>query len=83
MARMAHARITLLALGKRFRKPEYMEEVRKQLGATPAALETLTLTGSPDQAVAEATEQEPHDLVILGRDPRRSQAGVWEFFRSG
>ncbi len=83
MARLAHARVTLLGLGDRYRDPQVLEEIRKQLGSGPAAVDTLTSTGSPDQAIAEAAEQEPHDLVILGRDPERSSSTIWEAFRSG
>jgi sulfate transport system ATP-binding protein len=67
MARLAHARVTLLGCGPKSETLEtHLQEARKGLGSGLAGLEALTLPGNPVQAVAKAVERSPCDLVIFG-----------------
>ena len=67
IARLSHARVTLLGCGAR---PEELEahlvEARKSLGSGLAALEVLTMQAPIAQAVSHAIERKNFDLVILG-----------------
>lgn len=67
IARLAHARITLLGYGQ---KPEllqgYLREAREQLGSGLAALETQVTADPLAEAVAKEVERRPYDLVVLG-----------------
>jgi sulfate transport system ATP-binding protein len=73
IARLAHARVTLVGYGAGEASAEdedvlqaHLQEARKELGSGLAALEVLTFSGPSDQAVFRAIERDRYDLVILG-----------------
>ena len=70
LARMAHARMTLLGVGKDEPLLEsYLQDARKQLGSGMASIQVRTDRSAPATAVARAVEQSPVDLVIAGWRP--------------
>lgn len=81
IARLAHARVTLLVCGQ---KPEdRAETARQQLGGGLAALELVISPESPAKAVARTVERQPQDLVITGFNPRTDLALAESFLQSG
>lgn len=67
IARLAHARVTLLGCGMRDEAlQDHLQEVRKELGSGLASLDVQTSRDSPIQAAPRAAEQQPYDLVVLG-----------------
>jgi sulfate/thiosulfate transport system ATP-binding protein len=67
LARLAHARTTLLSYGKNTdTRKQQLQSAREQLGSGLPALDTITVTEPPAIAVTRVTEREPYDLVILG-----------------
>jgi sulfate/thiosulfate transport system ATP-binding protein len=67
IARLAHARVTLLGYGLTGETLQrHLQEAKEQMGSGPAALETLTSTREPDEAISEEVERHPYDLVVLG-----------------
>src|SRR6185503_10341360 len=67
MARMAHARMTLLGVGKdEVLLDTYLQDARKQIGSGMASVEVRTDHGSAPAAVTRSIEKEPVDLVIVG-----------------
>lgn len=67
IARLAHARVTLIGLGTQNKALQsHLQEARKQLGSGLAALEVLTSDQEPAQALRQAVERQPHDLIVLG-----------------
>ena len=70
LARMAHARMTLLGVGKdESLLDSYLQDARKQLGSGMASIQVRTERTSAPTAVAKAVEQNPVDLVIAGWRP--------------
>jgi sulfate transport system ATP-binding protein len=70
LARMAHARVTLLGLGKdEGRLKDHLQEARKQIGSGMAALQTRSSSAPFSQAIHTAAEEQPLDLVVLGWRP--------------
>jgi nucleotide-binding universal stress UspA family protein len=70
LARMSHARMTLLGVGKD--EPlldSYLQDARKQLGSGMASIQVRVDRTSHSAAVAKAVEQNPVDLVIAGWRP--------------
>jgi len=67
IARLAHARVTVLGCGKLDKALQsHLQEARKQLGSGLVSLEAITFESDPVQAVQQAIEQRPHDLIIMG-----------------
>jgi sulfate transport system ATP-binding protein len=67
IARLAHARVTLIGYGKQDETLGFhLQEARKQLGSGLAALEVITSEKGPAQAIRQAVERQPHDLVVMG-----------------
>ena len=70
LARMSHARMTLLGVGKdEALLDSYLQDARKQLGSGMASIQVRTDRSSIPHAVAKAVEQNPVDLVIAGWRP--------------
>jgi ABC-type sugar transport system ATPase subunit/nucleotide-binding universal stress UspA family protein len=70
LAQMAHARMTLLGVGKD--EPlldSYLQDARKQLGSGMASIQVRTDRAAIPIAIAKAVEQNPVDLVIAGWRP--------------
>lgn len=70
LARMAHARMTLLGVGKDESLLEsYLQDARKQLGSGMASVQVRTDRAATPTAIARAVEKNPVDLVIAGWRP--------------
>src|SRR5215212_1718599 len=67
IARLAHARVTILSYGLEASQHEsHLQEAKEKLGSGLAQLEVRSSPHSPDVAVAQEVERQPYDLVILG-----------------
>lgn len=67
IARLAHARVTLLGCGRRVQELEtHMQEARKALGIGPSSLQLRITPEAPATAIARVVERQPHDLVVMG-----------------
>jgi nucleotide-binding universal stress UspA family protein len=70
LARMSHARMTLLGVGKDESLLEsYLQDARKQLGNGMASVQVHTDSAAAPIAVAKSIRQNPVDLVIVGWRP--------------
>ena len=70
LARMSHARMTLLGIGKdEALLDTYLQDARKQIGSGMASIEVRTDRGSVPAAIKKSIEKEPVDLVIVGWRP--------------
>lgn len=70
MARMAHAQVTVLGIGEdTARIKAHLPDARKEIGSGMASMEVLSSSKSFDEAVKEAVERKPYDLVVLGWRP--------------
>jgi len=66
LARLAHARVTLLGLGRNEDKlKKQLQNARKQIGSGMASVETQTSASPISQAVTKVILQRPADLVVL------------------
>lgn len=84
LARMAHARTTLLGYGKNTATlQQQLQTAREQLGSGLPALDTITTTEPPAIAVTRVTEREPYDLVILGVDKQPDIELAEQILQSG
>jgi len=67
IARLAHARVTLLGYGLHGEALQrHLQEAKEQMGSGLAALETRMATGDLDEAITKEVERQPYDLVVLG-----------------
>jgi len=64
IARLAHARTTLLGAGSA--SQGQMQAAKEQIGSGLPRLDTETSAAPPALAVAQAVERQPYDLVVLG-----------------
>jgi sulfate transport system ATP-binding protein len=70
LARMSHARMTLLGVGKDESLLEsYLQDARKQIGSGMASIEVHTDAAPTPAAIAKSIMQRPVDLVIVGWRP--------------
>jgi sulfate transport system ATP-binding protein len=70
LARMSHARMTLLGVGKEEALLEsYLQEARKQLGNGMASVQVHTDSAPAPIAIAKSIRHNPVDLVIVGWRP--------------
>ncbi len=70
LARMAHARMTLLGVGKEQALLEaYLQDARKQIGSGMASVEVRTDPAPAPVSIAKSVQANPVDLVILGWRP--------------
>jgi len=88
LARLAHARVTLLGLWDGGGEPTdaRLQDARERLGSGLAALETRESPEPPAEAVAEEVRRRPCDLVILalpGEEPADVLALGEAILRSG
>jgi nucleotide-binding universal stress UspA family protein len=84
LARMSHARMTLLGVGKD--EPlldSYLQDARKQLGSGMASIQVRTDRSAPAIAIARAVEQNPVDLVIAGWRPLEGVAPAEQILQVG
>jgi sulfate transport system ATP-binding protein len=84
IARLAHARVTLLGCGQDEGVLQaHLEEARKQLGSGLASLEIQTSPEPVIRAITQAVERQPYDLVLLGFHHREDIALAEQVLQSG
>ena len=99
IARMAHARVTVLATGpdrgdqesrsRRDAPPsatsfdERLQEVKERLGSGLASIEAVALPSPAAVAIAEQAERRPVDLVVLGLPARGAVERAERAFSAG
>ena len=84
LARMSHARLTLLGVGKdEALLDSYLQDARKQLGNGMASVQVRTDSTQIPHAIARATEKNPVDLVIVGWRPVEGTALAEQILASG
>jgi sulfate transport system ATP-binding protein len=67
LARMSHARVTLLGLGQDSKLvEEQLVEARKQIGSGMAAVQSQGAVGDYTTAITSAVERQPVDIIVLG-----------------
>jgi sulfate/thiosulfate transport system ATP-binding protein len=70
MARMAHAKVTMLGIGSDQAKMEsHLLEARKQIGSGMAALQVQSSSQGFSAAISQAVEQQLYDMLIFGWRP--------------
>jgi sulfate/thiosulfate transport system ATP-binding protein len=84
LARMSHARMTLLGVGKDESLLEsYLQDARKQLGSGMASVQVRTDPASTPHAVAKSIRHNPVDLVIVGWRPVEGVGFAEQILQSG
>jgi nucleotide-binding universal stress UspA family protein len=84
LARMAHARMTLLGVGKDESLLEsYLQDARKQLGNGMASVQVRTDPSPAPEAVEKSIRQNPVDLVIVGWRPVEGVGIAEQILQSG
>jgi hypothetical protein len=84
MARMAHAKVTILGIGgDQIKMENHLMEARKQIGSGMASLHVQTSTQSFASAITTAVEQDHFDLLIFGWRPSAGYSQLEQAFRSG
>lgn len=84
MARLAHARVTLLGYGLPAAVLDrHLQSAKEQLGSGLASVEVRASGDSLALAVENETERRPYDLVVLGCDPRQSLSTAEQVLRVG
>jgi sulfate transport system ATP-binding protein len=79
MARLAHARVTLLGYGLQAEVlHEQLQEAKESLGGGLAALEVRPTSSAPAAAVSQEVERQPYDLVVMGFAPTREHLALAE-----
>ncbi len=84
LARMSHARMTLLGVGKDEALLEsYLQDARKQLGSGMASVQVRTDPSPTPYAVERAIRHSPVDLVIVGWRPMEGTGIAEHILQSG
>ncbi|HLD93952.1 MAG TPA: ATP-binding cassette domain-containing protein [Anaerolineales bacterium] len=84
LARLAHARVTLLGLGKKEEKlRRQLQEARKQIGSGMASIETQTSAAATSRAISKVILERPADLVVLSWRPSDGLEIPEEVLRAG
>jgi ABC-type Fe3+/spermidine/putrescine transport system ATPase subunit/nucleotide-binding universal stress UspA family protein len=85
LARLAHARVTVLAPGTEpgEETDRRLQESREQLGSGVASLESRATGGETSAAVAEEASRRPCDLVVLGTSPKEGAKLAEEVISAG
>jgi sulfate transport system ATP-binding protein len=84
LARMAHARITLIGCDAAGNHQQgQFQEAKERLGSGLAGLELRNSILAPDEAVADEVERAPCDLVVLSHDAPNRIALAEKLFQSG
>jgi sulfate transport system ATP-binding protein len=84
LARMSHARMTLLGVGKDESLLEsYLQDARKQLGNGMASVQVRTDPAPTPLAVERSIRQNPVDLVIVGWRPVEELGFAEQILQSG
>jgi sulfate transport system ATP-binding protein len=70
LARMAHAKVTMLGIGGDQKKMEaHLLEARKQIGSGMASLQVQASSKPFSSAISETVEEQHYDLLIFGWRP--------------
>jgi len=84
LARMAHARMTLLGIGQdEILLDTYLQDARKQIGSGMASIEVRTDKGAAPDAITKSVEKAPVDLVIVGWRPMEGVEFAEQILRKG
>ena len=84
LARMSHARMTLLGVGKdEALLDSYLQDARKQLGNGMASVQVRTDPSPTPGAVARSIRHNPVDLVIVGWRPVEGTGFAEQILQSG
>ena len=84
LARMAHARLTILGIGQdQERLDAHLLEARKQVGSGMAGMMVKTSSQPFAAALAESVEEGPVDLVILGWRPTAGFEQIVDALQTG
>ncbi|HET9909447.1 MAG TPA: ATP-binding cassette domain-containing protein [Anaerolineales bacterium] len=84
LARMAHARMTLLGVGKdETLLDTYLQDARKQLGSGMASIEVRTDPLPAPIAITKIIEKDPVDLAIVGWRPVEGTEIAEQILRHG
>jgi sulfate transport system ATP-binding protein len=84
LARLAHARTTILGSGRPGAElDQLLHAAKEELGSGLPALETLAVPDSPAVAVRREVERQPYDLVIVGAAPGERAAVAQQYLQNG
>jgi nucleotide-binding universal stress UspA family protein len=84
IARLAHARVTLLGYGQPSPQLQsHLREIKEQFGSGLALLEMKEVTGPLPQAIAHEVERQPYDLVVLGFQRQENLELAEQILQSG
>src|SRR5512134_1668796 len=84
LARMSHARMTLLGVGKDETLLEsYLQDARKQLGNGMASVQVRTDSAPASTAIAKSIRHNPVDLVIVGWRPVEGTSFAEQILQAG
>jgi sulfate transport system ATP-binding protein len=84
IAKLAHARITLLGYGQQAEALQpHLQKTKEQLGSGLAALQIVATAAPLAEAVATEVERQPYDLVILGFQRQASIELAEQILQSG
>jgi sulfate transport system ATP-binding protein len=72
IARLAHARVTILSYGMKAAAAErHLREAKEKIGSGLASLEVRSSDESVEAAVAHEVEHQSHDLIIFGNEGKK------------
>jgi sulfate transport system ATP-binding protein len=84
IARLAHARVTLLGYGQTAELRErHLQEAKEQLGSGLTALEVRTTHDPLGEAMTKEVERQPYDLVVLGFQRQESVVLAEQILQAG
>jgi ABC-type Fe3+/spermidine/putrescine transport system ATPase subunit/nucleotide-binding universal stress UspA family protein len=85
MARLAHARVTLLGYGGLTSEAlqHHFQEAKEQLGSGLAALEVRTTNQPLAEAIRQEAERHAYDLVVVGASPKERIVLIEAALQSG
>lgn len=84
IGRLAHARVTLLACGRKTEELElHIQEAKKALGMGLASLQFQVSPQLPAVAARRIVERQPHDLVVMGFSYAENRELAEEILQSG
>jgi len=84
LARMAHARMTLLGVGKdQSLLDAYLQDARKQIGSGMASIDVRTDIAPAPVSIAKSVEANPVDLVIIGWRPMEGMSLAEQILQVG
>lgn len=84
MARLAHARVTLIGYGAQGEAlQKQLQEAKEELGSGLPALDIRKTTSSMPLAVAQEAERQPYDMLVLGYDPSQGFDLLEELLQAG